>query len=213
MTEPAQWQLFLRSLPVLISVKMFAFLAAGVYRGLWRYISIDNLIVYAKAVAFGTAGSVLALLIAFRFEGLSRAAFVLDAVFLFMMLAGSRVAFRFFRRVIPVRGAGGGRRVLIYGAGDGGELLLREVLNNSGLRLTPVGFLDDDPHKKGKRIHGLRVLGGNGSLRAICVAQGVEEVLVSSTKVAEERLEEIRRDCEATGVTLKRMRIHFEEIN
>jgi FlaA1/EpsC-like NDP-sugar epimerase len=86
-------------------------------------------------------------------------------------------------------------------------------LNNAELRITPVGFLDDDPLKKGKRIHGLRVFGGNGSLRSICAEQRVEEVLVSSTKVAEERLEEIRRDCEATGVTLKRMRIQFEEIN
>jgi UDP-GlcNAc:undecaprenyl-phosphate/decaprenyl-phosphate GlcNAc-1-phosphate transferase len=213
MTGAAEWQIFLRTLPVLISVKMFAFLAAGVYRGLWRYISIDNLIVYAKAVLFGSAGSALALLVAFRFEGLSRAVFVLDAMILFLVLAGSRVAFRLFRRVIPARAAGGGRRVLIYGAGDGGELLLREVLNNGGLRLTPVGFLDDDPLKKGKRIHGLRVLGGNGNLRSICAEQRVEEVLVSSAKVAEERLEEIRRDCEATGVTLRRMRIQFEEIN
>jgi UDP-GlcNAc:undecaprenyl-phosphate GlcNAc-1-phosphate transferase len=169
--------------------------------------------VYAKAVVLGSAGSVLALLVAFRFEGLSRAVFVLDAMILFLMLAGSRVAFRLFRRVIPLRAADGGRRVLIYGAGDGGELLLREVLNNAQLRITPVGFLDDDPLKKGKRIHGLRVLGGNGSLRAICAEQRVEEVLVSSVKVAEERLEELRRDCEATGVTLKRMRIQFEEIN
>jgi UDP-GlcNAc:undecaprenyl-phosphate/decaprenyl-phosphate GlcNAc-1-phosphate transferase len=213
MTEAARWQMFLRTLPVLISVKMFAFLAAGVYRGLWRYISIDNLIVYAKAVVFGSAGSVLALLVAFRFEGLSRAVFVLDAMILFLMLAGSRVAFRLFRRVIPLRAAGGGRRVLIYGAGDGGELLLREVLNNAELKLMPVGFLDDDPLKKGKRIHGLRVFGGNGSLRSICAEQRVEEVLVSSVKVTEERLEEIRRDCEATGVALRRMRIQFEEIS
>jgi len=213
MTQAAQWQLFLRTIPVLISVKMFAFLAAGVYRGLWRYISIDNLIVYAKAVLFGSAGSVLALVVAFRFEGLSRAVFVLDAMILFLMLAGSRVAFRLFRSVLPSRAANGGRRVLIYGAGDGGELLLREVLNNRDLCLTPVGFLDDDPLKKGKKIHGLRVFGGNGSLRTICAEQRVEEVLISSAKVADDRLEEIRRDCEATGVALKRMRIQFEEIN
>ncbi|HEX5707269.1 MAG TPA: hypothetical protein VFX96_08235 [Pyrinomonadaceae bacterium] len=207
------WVLFLRAAPVLVAIKLAAFLGAGVYRGLWRYISIDNVLVYAKAVAAGTVASVLVLLFAFRFEGFSRGVFVLDALLLFMMLTGSRTAFRLFRRLIPAPNGGEGRRVLIYGAGDAGELLLREMINNKELRYTPVGFLDDDPHKKGRVIHGFRVLGGNGSLRVICREQRVTEVLISSTKVSEDRIREIRTDCEADGVILKRMRIHFEQIS
>jgi UDP-GlcNAc:undecaprenyl-phosphate GlcNAc-1-phosphate transferase len=213
MTETGTWNLFLRTVPVLVCLKMFAFLAAGVYRGLWRYISIDGVIVFAKAVVLGAVGSVLALLVAFRFEGLSRAVFVLDTMMLFMMLAGSRFAFRLFRHALPVAEASGARRVLIYGAGDGGELLLREVLNNRELQLTPVGFVDDDPLKKGKVIHGLRVFGGNGSLKSICEQQRVAEVLISSTQISEERLATILQDCEAAQVTLKRMRIQIEQLN
>ncbi|MGB8511145.1 MAG: hypothetical protein WCD76_22430 [Pyrinomonadaceae bacterium] len=204
-----RWQFFMRTIPVLLFVKMFAMLAAGVYRGIWRYISIDNLVAYAKAVVAGTVGSVLVLLFAFRFEGFSRAVFVLDAMILFLMLAGSRTAFRLFRQMLPA-GTPDGRRVLIYGAGDGGELLLREMRNNSDLQYLPVGFVDDDPHKKGKFIHGLRVFGGNGNLRRICTDQRVQEVLISSTKISEERLHEILRDCEENQVTLKRMRIKIE---
>jgi UDP-GlcNAc:undecaprenyl-phosphate GlcNAc-1-phosphate transferase len=207
------WVLFLRAAPVLVAIKLAAFLGAGVYRGLWRYISIDNVLVYAKAVAAGTVASVLVLLFAFRFEGFSRGVFVLDAMLLFMMLTGSRTAFRLFRRLIPAPTSGEGCRVLIYGAGDAGELLVREMINNKELRYTPVGFLDDDPHKKGRVIHGLRVFGGNGSLRAICREQRVMEVLISSSKVSEDRVREIRTDCEADGVTLKRMRIHFEQLS
>src|SRR5438270_634366 len=118
--SPEVWRLFLSTIPVLIFVKMTALLLSGVYRGLWRYISLDNLIAYAKAVAGGSVASVLALLFAFRFQGFSRAVFVLDAMFFFMMLAGSRVAFRLFRQLIPAPTTGG-RRVLIYGAGDVGE--------------------------------------------------------------------------------------------
>jgi UDP-GlcNAc:undecaprenyl-phosphate/decaprenyl-phosphate GlcNAc-1-phosphate transferase len=210
--SPAEWDLFLKTVPVLIFVKMSALLAAGVYRGLWRYISLDNVIVYGKAVAAGSVASVLALLFAFRFEGLSRAVFVLDAVYFFLMLTGSRAAFRFFRRVIPAP-SNGGRRVLIYGAGDGGELLLREMRNNPELQYTPVGFLDDDPLKKGKMIHGLKVLGGNGNLRRICEDQRVEEVLISSAKIADVRVREILRDCEQAQVTLKRMRIEIELVD
>jgi UDP-GlcNAc:undecaprenyl-phosphate/decaprenyl-phosphate GlcNAc-1-phosphate transferase len=206
---PEVWRLFLSTIPVLIFVKMTALLVAGVYRGLWRYISLDNLIVYAKAVAGGTVASVLALLFAFRFEGFSRAVFVLDGMFFFLMLAGSRVAFRLFRQLLPAPSAGG-RRVLIYGAGDAGELLLREMRNNLRLQYTPVGFVDDDPFKKGKVIHGLRVFGGNGHLRRICQEQSVEEVLISSSRIDEERVAQIRRDCEDAQITLKRMRIEIE---
>ncbi|HLL70701.1 MAG TPA: hypothetical protein VK363_04660 [Pyrinomonadaceae bacterium] len=213
MSETGAWNLFLRTVPVLVCVKMFAFLAAGVYRGLWRYISIDGVVVFAKAVVLGGIGSILALLIAFRFEGLSRAVFVLDTMMLFMMLAGSRFAFRLFRHALPVMDTRGARRVLIYGAGDGGELLLREVLNNRELQLTPVGFVDDDPLKKGKVIHGLRVFGGNGSLRHICEEQRIAEVLISSTQITEDRLATILQDCEAAQVTLKRMRIQIEQLN
>ncbi|HKP72514.1 MAG TPA: hypothetical protein VJT82_06220 [Pyrinomonadaceae bacterium] len=207
------WNLFLRTVPVLVFVKMFAFLAAGVYRGLWRYISIDGVVVFAKAVVLGAVGSVLALLIAFRFEGLSRAVFVLDTMMLFMMITGSRFAFRLFRHALPVADTRGARRVLIYGAGDAGELLLREVLNNRELQLTPVGFVDDDPHKKGKVIHGLRVFGGNGALRHICEEQRVAEVLISSTQITDERLATILQDCDDAQITLKRMRIQIEQLN
>ncbi|HEX8719349.1 MAG TPA: hypothetical protein VF736_01785 [Pyrinomonadaceae bacterium] len=206
---PEVWSLFLSTVPVLICVKMASLLVAGVYRGIWRYISLDNLIVYAKAVAAGSVASVLALLFAFRFEGFSRAVFVLDAMIFFLALAGSRVAFRLFRQLLPAPAAGG-RRVLIYGAGDAGELLLREMRNNLRLQYTPVGFVDDDPFKKGKVIHGLRVFGGNGHLGRVCAEQQVEEVLISSSRFDDERVAEIRRDCEAAQVTLRRMRIEIE---
>src|SRR5919206_189631 len=196
-------------IPVLIFVKMSSLLVSGVYRGLWRYISVDNLIVYAKAVVAGSVASVLALLFAFRFEGFSRAVFVLDSMIFFLALAGSRVAFRLFRQLLPAPSAGG-RRVLIYGAGDAGELLLREMRNNLQLQYTPVGFVDDDPRKKGRVLHGLRVFGGNGQLRRVCDEQRVEEVLISSTKITDERLREILRDCEEAQITLKRMRIEIE---
>jgi UDP-GlcNAc:undecaprenyl-phosphate GlcNAc-1-phosphate transferase len=117
------------------------------------------------------------------------------------------------RQVLPTRRTREGRRVLIYGAGDGGELLLREILNNHNLHLAPIGFIDDDPRKTGKVIHGLKVWGGNGSLRQICLEQRAEEVLISSTRVSSERVAEIRRACEEERITLRRMRIELEQLS
>ena len=213
MSQSGAWRIFLQTLPVLVFVKMATLLVMGVYRGIWRYTSVDDLINIAKAVIIGSVISMLALLFKFRFESLSRTVFILDAMLLLMMLAGSRMAFRLFRQMLPTAKAREGCRVLIYGAGDAGELLLRELLNNRDLQYAPVGFVDDDPNKKGKVIHGLRVFGGNGALRSICQEQRVDEVLISSTRVSPERIREIMRDCEEQHVALKRMRIKIETLS
>jgi UDP-GlcNAc:undecaprenyl-phosphate/decaprenyl-phosphate GlcNAc-1-phosphate transferase len=130
-----------------------------------------------------------------------------------MMVAGSRMAFRLFRKVLPAAHASEGSRVLIYGAGDAGELLLRELLNNRELLYSPVGFIDDDPNKKGKVIHGLRVLGGNGSLQSICREQRIEEILISSSKFTRERIRQIQQDCRESNIVLKRMLIKIEQLS
>ncbi|MDT7540288.1 MAG: UDP-GlcNAc:undecaprenyl-phosphate/decaprenyl-phosphate GlcNAc-phosphate transferase [Acidobacteriota bacterium] len=213
LTQSGAMNLFLRAVPVLVFVKMWAFLAAGVYRGIWRYVSVDNLVTYAKAVVAGSVASVLAILFAFRFEGYSRAVFVLDAIILLMLLAASRFAFRFFRKILPAGSAHDARRVLIYGAGDGGELLLREIMNNNGLRYTPVGFIDDDRLKQGKVIHGLRVFKGNGDLRDVCARARAEEVLLSSSKFTDERVRQITEACRDARVMLRRMRIQIDTLS
>jgi UDP-GlcNAc:undecaprenyl-phosphate GlcNAc-1-phosphate transferase len=207
------WRTFLRTLPVLVFIKMATFLILGVYRGIWRYTSIDDLILFSKAVVLSSVASILAILFAFRFEGVSRAIFVIDGLLLLIMVAGSRMAFRLFRQLLPVSKADGGRRVLIYGAGDAGELMLRELLNNRELKYAPVGFVDDDPKKKGKVIHGLRVLGGNGALLDLCREQEIDEVLISSSRFSEQRVTEILQVCEEQRVILKRMRIGIEQLS
>src|SRR5882724_3505947 len=206
------WKLFLRTLPVLVFVKMAAFLVMGVYRGIWRYTGLDDLVVFAKAVVLSSVVSVMAVLFTFRFEGFSRTVFLIDGILMFMFLAGSRLAFRLFRQVIPIAKSAEGRRVLIYGAGDAGELLLRELLNNRELMYSPVGFLDDDPAKSGKLIHGLKVYAGNGDLTEVCKQHNVNDVLISSTKMSEERLQEFVGFCRTQDIQVKRMRITIEDL-
>src|SRR5713226_346950 len=207
------WKLFLRTLPVLVVVRLAAFLFFGVYRGIWRYTSIDDLMSFAKAVAAGSIVSMMVVLFKLRFQGFSRAVFLIDAIVMLMLLAGSRMAFRLFRQVLPVANGGGGRRVLIYGAGDAGELLLRELLNNRELRCSPVGFMDDDPLKQGKVIHGFRVFGGNGLLKKVIDQHRVEQVLISTPRLSAERTSEIQRECEAHNIEVKRMSIRIEDLD
>src|SRR5438552_9651467 len=207
------WRLFLRTLPVLSVVRLAAFLFFGVYRGIWRYTSIDDLMSFAKAVAAGSILSMLIILFKLRFQGFSRAVFLIDALVMLMLLAGSRMTFRLFRQVLPVANGGSGRRVLIYGAGDAGELLLRELVNNRDLRCSPVGFMDDDPMKQGKVIHGFRVFGGNGLLKKVIDQHRVEQVLISTPRLSAERTSEILRECEAQNIEVKRMSIRIEDVD
>ena len=209
--SPAR-NVFLRTLPIVVVVRLAAFLFFGVYRGIWRYTSIDDFVAFAKAVAAGSVVSMLIILFRFRFQGFSRAVFVIDAVMMLMLMASSRMAFRVFRQLLPAGETSNGRRALIYGAGDAGELLLRELLNNRDLHCTPVGFMDDDPKKRGKVIHGLPVFGGNGMLHKIVTDHKIEQVVISSPRISDDRIAEILRECESQNIELKRMAIRIESI-
>ncbi|HET7114519.1 MAG TPA: hypothetical protein VFI57_12790, partial [Pyrinomonadaceae bacterium] len=90
---------------------------------------------------------------------------------------------------------------------------LRELRNNRDLNLSPVGFLDHDPAKSGKVIHGLRVFGGNGDLVSVCAQHDIDEVVISSIKMTEERVQEVLRSCTERHIAVKRMRITIEELN
>jgi UDP-GlcNAc:undecaprenyl-phosphate GlcNAc-1-phosphate transferase len=203
---------FIQVVPVLVSVKLAMFLATGLYRGLWRYVNVDDLMVFARAVAAGSVASIMALLFVFRFAGYSRVVFVLDGLILLVLVTATRMAFRWLRELVPSPLAAAGHRVLIYGAGDAGELLARELLNNPALQYVPVGFADDDPLKHGRIIHGLKVFGGNGTLPTLCQEHAIDEVLISSMKFTPDRIDAIAHDCQVASVPLKRMRIEIETL-
>jgi UDP-GlcNAc:undecaprenyl-phosphate GlcNAc-1-phosphate transferase len=207
------WMLFVKSLPILIVLNLFSFLVVGVYRGIWRYTSIQDFVTFLKGVVLGSVLSILALLLLYRFQYFSRTVFIVNGTLLFMALAGSRLTFRLFRQLLPMPLSKEGRKVLIYGAGDGGEMILRELRNNPDLNYNPVGFIDDDPLKKDKVIHGLKVFGGNGSLPAICRKNEVQEILISFRAISSERLFEVRKICQNSNVSLKRVQLKIEPVD
>jgi len=211
--DSANWGLFIKSLPILIVLKLFAFLITGVYRGIWRYTSIRDMVTFLKGIALGSVLSILCLVVLYRFEFFSRAVFTVDALLLLLALGGSRMAFRFFRPLLPTGNAGEGRRVLIYGAGDGGEMVLRELKNNADWNYAPVGFVDDDPLKQNKIINGLKVYGGNRLLKKICLENEVEEILLSFRHIPNAKLKELKEICQDADVSLKRALLKVEAVD
>jgi UDP-GlcNAc:undecaprenyl-phosphate/decaprenyl-phosphate GlcNAc-1-phosphate transferase len=197
---------------VVVFAQMLSLFVTGSYRGIWRYVGIDDLIVYAKGAVAGAVLTYVALRFVVRLDQLPPSVFVLNAVLLFIMLAASRLAFRLFRRLLLNRTtAENSKRALIFGAGDGGEILLRELHNNRELGLVPVGFVDDDPLKAGKRMHGLPVhLATPSAMLSVCHAQKAEEVVVSTSKLTDKRIEEITHVLTAAGIVVRRMRIQLD---
>jgi UDP-GlcNAc:undecaprenyl-phosphate/decaprenyl-phosphate GlcNAc-1-phosphate transferase len=208
-----RWSSFYDLVPLLVCLKITVFLTLGVYRGLWRYVGMHSLQVYARAVVASSVAALLVIWIAFPDRPLSRTVFALDAIFLFALLSASRFAFRLLRSLLPISAPSGGRRVVIYGAGDGGELLLRELLNNHSYGAQPIGFLDDNPLKQGKSMHGLRVLGGVSSFSELVETHKFEEVILSTSKIDRHRMADLLKKCESMNVCVKRLSIQLETVS
>ena len=159
----------------------------------------------------GALLSIAAVLLFYRFSGYSRAVFILYPLFLFLAVAGSRLSFRVFGLLIA-RPQRNGVSVLIYGAGDGGELAVRECRKNPRLGFRPVAFLDDDPNKKGHAICGLPVAGGLESLEEILDRENIAGVIIASrTVLANGKAERVRRLASARAVWVRRLRLDFVE--
>src|SRR5439155_647999 len=137
------------------------FVPFRLYEGFWRYTSIWDLRNMVIGVATSTAIFYLIVHHAFGLTAYSRSIFIIDSTLLICLMGGVRVAQRVCREF---RRPAGARRVLIYGAGDAGEMIVREMIHARELAYEPVGFVDDNPAKSGQHIHGVPVLGTRADL-------------------------------------------------
>jgi len=204
------FDMFLRSLPVIVAAQMVAFFIVGVYRGLWRHFGMPDTLVIARGVFFGTAGSLLIILAGYRFFAYSRTVFAIYAVLLMMAVTLSRASLRIVDEFVQ-RQRRTGRRVVIYGAGDAAGLVARELLA-SGTDARIAGFIDDDPRKAGLRVMGYPVLGGYSALTVLIHAASIDAVVISAGRMSPERLNNIEVLCGQYGVALSRLRVLLEPI-
>jgi len=197
------------SLPVVIGVKLTLFYVLGLYRTKWRYVGLLDLLTLLRASVFASLVCVAVLFLSTGLRGYSRAAFVLDWVLTFGLLGGMRVSVRMLEEYfVSLRARG--RRVLIFGAGRGGVLLLQELRNNPSLACYPVGFIDDDAMKRGDVIRGIPVLGTRHEIPALVAEHRIEEVLVAAPSLSEQELDRIIMVCREAGVTCRAVRLLLE---
>ena len=189
-----QRAIFLSALPVLLAVRYVLFVLFGIYRRVWRFASARDLVAIAAAVALSvpvTVGIVAALrpLDTFPLE-----AFAVDALLCAVLVAASRLALR----AVPLRRGTAKRRVLVVGAGRSGRALARELKELEDARI--VGFVDDNPRLRRRRIHGVTVHGGLQEVEPLLPSLGVDEVLVTIPGASAARLEAVVAACASAGV-------------
>lgn len=185
---PAEYALaFQTTLPLVIAVKLMGFGLAGVYRGAWQYASIVDL--YRILGALVVSAIVILVFGEWRVPALARSHGIvyIDLLLSAALVLMARLSFRSLETARKWFRVKSGERVLIYGAGDAGELVVRELVNNQALNLQPVCFVDDDVRKQAAKIHGVPVVGGFESLALAAERFGAQKIVISTKKLSAER--------------------------
>ena len=199
--------IFLKSLPIVVACQLFSFFLFGVYRGIWQYVGMRDVITYGKAITAGTVLSVLVNLGLYRFMGFSRTVFVIYWMILFVLVTASRFSYRLIGEATSKNAMKGGKKALIYGAGAAGQLVMQEIERNKNLGMALVGFIDDDIGKQNRRFLGYPVFGGKDSLKEIVNRHGISEVVISFRNMDRLGLNSMKKACNTLGVNLSCLRV------
>jgi FlaA1/EpsC-like NDP-sugar epimerase len=210
---------YLPYLPFSLVVKLTVFGLFGIFRDSWRYVGLRDLFSIVRAchtsifvcVIFYAVYAWLVVVFSEGREWLRERylleipwlVFLQDWVLTIGLVAGARIGFRFYNEELrPLQGTTQAR-LLIVGAGDAGDSVLREIIRASEDRYQVVGFLDDDPNKQGARIRGVSVLGTTGDIRQICESYGIDEVLIAMPSAPQRRVRELIEKCKGSNLLFR----------
>lgn len=196
------------SLILIFGIKLPVFYFMGLYNGMWRYTSLRDLLNIIKAVLLSSVTIVAIMLFVNRFHGFSRAVFIMDAIICLLFLCGSRISIRYLLQHTRIRQRQKERpkhkkRLLLIGAGDAAEKVVREISDNSNLPYELVGFVDDDNVKTGMYIHGLPILGMTEELSEIAEQNRAEELLIAIVAIEAAPMKRIVDLCQQTRLPFK----------
>lgn len=197
--------------PFLLAVKLPVFYAFGLYRGMWRYTSISDLLNIAKAICVSSGFIIMSVLYLNRFDGFSRSVFFMDGVFCFLLICAHRGVIRYaledgqMLRWLPRRAMAKPltKRLLLIGAGSAAEKVIREIRDNRGVPYDVVGLVDDDPGKQGLKIHRIPVLGTTKKIGECAHRVLADEILITIASATGEQMKRLVESCRASGLAFK----------
>lgn len=193
----------LKTLPLLLIIKLVVFYYFGLFRGLWRYVSISDLWQIIKASFISTVIFIIADVFIYGLYNFPRSIFLSDFIICTFLTGGVRFLTRLFRErfrsiVLPKEQP----KVLIVGAGEAGILTLKEYKNNPAMGEV-VGFIDDDKTKRNESIQGVKILGDRSNIVEAVEAYGVKEIILAIPSARGEVIRELVASCRIPDVKLK----------
>jgi UDP-GlcNAc:undecaprenyl-phosphate/decaprenyl-phosphate GlcNAc-1-phosphate transferase len=204
--------LFLKSLPLVLLIKVVVFYLSSLYRGSWVYSSIEDALTILKATILSSLSVVIILSLFFSLKSFGGAVFfILDFYLLLSLVAGFRVSYKIFNSFYKQGSTSKGKKILIYGAGYRGSTVLKEIRNNDTYSLSPAGFIDDAPEKLGKNMHGIPILGTIEDLDSIFEDNEISEIIISTAKIGKEKIRRLTEFCKAKNIIIRQFEFRFYE--
>ncbi|RJX20460.1 MAG: polysaccharide biosynthesis protein [Desulforudis sp.] len=180
----------------------------GLYRGFWRFASIPDLFRILKSVLVGTIVIAIVLWVFTRLQNIPRSVLILYPILLIGGMCLSRILYRWHKDKQLGLSKTEGTRTLIIGAGQAGEMLVRDMMRRT--EYNPVVFVDDDPSKHNREIHGIPVAGGLADLRDIVTSLGIELIIFAIPSAGKSTLKEVFSQCKALDIPCQTLPSLFE---
>jgi len=218
-----------KTFPFIIAVKIVILYFFDLYKGMWRYTSITDLLNIIKAASVGSLVAVSLIVFGTRLIGFARSVFIIDWCLTILFVSGFRLSIRLYFELVTHEGSwrnacrmllwpyrwryGDCRNLLIIGAGDCGEKIYREIRDNTRLKYNVVGFLDDDPSKISMKIHGIPVIGPIRDIKAVTESVRADEALIAIPSANSQEMRRIVAHCKESGIEFKTIPSMGELIN
>ena len=204
---PAETDFFFKQLLLILTIKPVVFLFSNLYRSIWRFASLQDAVEIFKTVTIASMAVFAAMLFFHSYEHFSRAVFFMDWILLFTAISASRLIWRTYRETLLIprleRKRDNTSRTLIVGAGQAGSMLLKEIRGMRGSSYQLVGFVDDDPKKKGRSLNGVPVLGTTAELKSLILRHQVAKVIIAIPSAPRTAIRDVIRSCETAHVKFK----------
>ncbi len=200
--------LFQLYFPILLIIRIVFYLQAGLHRDLWRYSSVSDLIKIVKSTTFGSIIFLIIVRYIFGDTSYPRSIYILDWGLLIMISGGGRLFIRVFREYMQSQYTG--KTTLIIGAGDAGEMIVRDMKNNPKYAYQPIGFIDDDEYKKGFSIHGIPIFGPRSMIGEVIKKHKPEEILIALPTASHGVIRETYELCKPFNLPIKTLPKFYE---
>lgn len=188
-------------LPLLMLIRYIFYISSGLIRTLWRYSSIEDMKNLIITSFYGTIIFVIIVKFVLKDTSLPRSIYILEFMFFVFLSSGIRLFARVMRNYYSKHNTS--NKILIIGAGDAGEMIVRDMLKNHQYKHIPIGFIDDNPYKKNLTIHGVKVLGGQSDLGEIIHEKKPDKIYICIPSASRQVIQKIYNNCQSFNIPIE----------